>query len=51
MWGTSARSLRSGDVKGDRPRVLYIWPVDLIQLFRIVVLLNIELSMKITNIA
>jgi hypothetical protein len=51
MRGTSARSIRNGVVEGDRPRVLYIWPVDLLQLLCIAFLQNIELSMKITNIA
>jgi hypothetical protein len=50
MRGTSTRSIHSGEVEGDRPQVLYIWPVDLLQLLRIVFLQNIELSMKIINI-
>jgi hypothetical protein len=51
MWGTSVHSIHSGDIDGDRPRVLYIWAVYLLQLLCIVVQQNIELSMKITNIA
>jgi hypothetical protein len=51
MRRISTRSIRSGDVEGDRPGVLYIWPVDLLQLLCIAVLQNIELSMKTTNIA
>jgi hypothetical protein len=51
MWGTSARCIRSGDVEGDRPRVLYIWLIDLLQLLRVALLQNIELSMKVTNVA
>jgi hypothetical protein len=50
MWGTSIRSICSIDVEGDRPRVLYLWSMDLSQLLRILVLQNIELSMNITNI-
>jgi hypothetical protein len=51
MRGTSARSIHSVKVEGDQPRVLYLWPMNLSQLFRISVLQNIELSMNITNIA
>jgi hypothetical protein len=51
MRDTSARSICSVYVEGDRPWVLYNWPVDLPQILRIPVLQNIELSMKITNIA
>jgi hypothetical protein len=50
MRGTFACSIHNSEVKGDRPRVLYLWPVDLPQLLRISVLQNIELSMKIINI-
>jgi hypothetical protein len=50
MQGTSARSIRSDEVKRDQPQVLYLWPVDLSQLLRISVIQNIELSMNITNI-
>jgi hypothetical protein len=50
MWDTFARSIRSVDVEGDRPRVMYLWPVDLPQLLHISVLQNIELSMNTTNI-
>jgi hypothetical protein len=50
MWGTYARSIRIVNVEGDRPQVLYLWPVDLSQLLHISVLQNIELSMNITNI-
>jgi hypothetical protein len=50
MWDTSTRSIHIGDVEGDRPQVLYIWPMELLQLLHIAVLQNIELSMKITNI-
>jgi hypothetical protein len=38
MWVTSAHSIRNIDVEGGRPRVLYIWHVDLLQLVRILVL-------------
>jgi hypothetical protein len=51
MRGTSARSIHSVDVEGNRHRVFYIWPVDLPQLLRIPVLQNIDLRMKVTNIA
>jgi hypothetical protein len=51
MRGTSARSICSDDVEGDRPRVLYLLPLDLYQLICVSVLHNIELSMQITNIA
>jgi hypothetical protein len=51
MRGTYAHSIRSGEVEGDQPRVLYIWPMDHLQLLRITVLQNIELCIKITNIA
>jgi hypothetical protein len=50
MRDTSTHSIRSRDIEGDRPRVLYIWPVDLLQLLHIAVQQNIELSTKITNI-
>jgi hypothetical protein len=46
-----ARSIHGGEVEGDRPRVLYIWPMDLLYLLRIAFLQNIELSLKITNVA
>jgi hypothetical protein len=51
MWGTSTGSIHSSEIEGDQPRVLYLRPVDLPQLLRILVLQNIELSMKIINIA
>jgi hypothetical protein len=51
MRDTSAHSIRSVDNEGDRTRVLYIWPMNLPQLLCIPGLQNIELSMKITNIA
>jgi hypothetical protein len=50
MWDTFARSIRSVDVEGDRPWVMYLWPVDLPQLLHISVLQNIELSLNTTNI-
>jgi hypothetical protein len=40
MRGTSTRRIHSGEVEGDRPRVLYIWPMDLLQLLCIVFLQN-----------
>jgi hypothetical protein len=49
--GTTSHSIHNGEVEGDQPWVLYIWHVDLPQLLRISVLQNIELSMKISNIA
>jgi hypothetical protein len=42
MRGTSARNILSVNVEGDRPLVLYIWPVDLPQFLRIPVIQNIE---------
>jgi hypothetical protein len=51
MRGTSTHSIHNVDVEGNRPQVLYLWPVDLSQLLRISVLQNIELSMNVTNIA
>jgi hypothetical protein len=51
MQGTSACSIHSRVVEGDRPQVLYICPMDLLQLLRIVVIQNIELCIKKTNIA
>jgi hypothetical protein len=51
MRGNSPLSIRSAEVEGDRLRVLYVWPMYLPQPLCIVVLQNVELNMKITNIA
>jgi hypothetical protein len=49
IWGTFTRSICSIDVEGYRPRIFWIWLMDLVQLLHISVLENVEFNTNIKN--